>query len=107
MGRPIQESMAQPVAFVPAPLPGRWAIQVGAFANLATAQAAAEGARSAVPNLLGKAKIELPATTPFGSQVAFQARLMGLSPEGAADACSRLSARGTRCMTVPPGRDSF
>jgi D-alanyl-D-alanine carboxypeptidase len=106
-GRPIQERMAQSVAFTPGPPPGRWAIQVGAFANLATAQAAAENARAAAPDVLRTAKIELPATTPFGSQVAFRARLFGLSPADAADACARLSSRGIACMTVPPPRGSF
>jgi D-alanyl-D-alanine carboxypeptidase len=105
--RPIQERMAQPVAFVPGPPPGHWAIQVGAFANLATAQAAAENARSTLPNILRTAKVELPATTPFGSQVAFRARLFGLSASAAADACSRLSSHGVNCLTVPPTRDSF
>jgi hypothetical protein len=105
--RPLQERMAQQVAFSPGPPPGRWAIQVGAFANLASAQAAAENARSVLPELLRTAKVELPATTPFGSQVAFRARLFGLSAPAAADACARLSGRGVACMTVPPTRDSF
>ena len=105
--RPLQERMAQQVAFSPGPPPGRWAIQVGAFANLASAQAAAENARSAVPDLLRTAKIILPKTAPFGSQVAFRARLFGLSAPAAADACARLSGRGVACMTVPPTRDSF
>ncbi len=105
--RPMQERMAQPVAYIPGPAPGRWAIQVGAFANLATAQAAAENARSTVPDLLRTAKVELPATTPFGSQIAFRARLFGLSPSDAADACKRLGGRGVACLTVPPARDAF
>ena len=112
--RPLQERMTQraafspgPPAFSPGPPAGRWAIQVGAFANLASAQAAAESARSAVPDLLRTAKIELPATTPFGSQVAFRARLFGLSAAAAADSCARLSGRGVACLTVPPMRDSF
>jgi D-alanyl-D-alanine carboxypeptidase len=105
--RPLQERMAQPVAFTPGLPPGRWAIQVGAFANLASAQAAAESARWAVPDILRTAKIELPTTTPFGRQVAFRARLFGLSRSAAADACARLTGRGTACMTVPPPHDSF
>jgi D-alanyl-D-alanine carboxypeptidase len=105
--RPRQEMTAQPAAFTPWTPPGRWAIQVGAFANLATAQSAAETARSALPDLLRTAKVELPATTPFGSQVAFRARLFGLSPTAAADACARLGGRGMACITVPPPRDSF
>ena len=105
--RPVQERMAQRVAYVPGPAPGRWAIQVGAFANLTAAQAAAENARAVVPDLLRTAKVELPPTSPFGSQVAFRARLSGLSPAGAADACVRLGGRGVACMTVPPPRDAF
>jgi D-alanyl-D-alanine carboxypeptidase len=105
MTRPAQERMAQTVAYIPSPPPGRWGIQVGAFANLATAQAAAENARSEVPDLLRTARVELPATTPFGSQVAFRARLSGLSPSDAADACRRLGGRGVACLTVPPPRD--
>ncbi|HEY0185135.1 MAG TPA: transglycosylase SLT domain-containing protein [Rhodopila sp.] len=105
--RPVQERMTQTVAFTPGPSAGRWAIQVGAFASLATAQTAAENARSVVPDVLRTAKIELPATTPFGSQVAFRARLSGLSPSAAANACARLSGRGMACMTVPPPRGPF
>ena len=82
-------------------------IQVGAFATLSTAEAAAEAARSAAPDLLRITKIELPATAPLGTQVAFRARLAGLSQTAAAEACGRLSARGMACITVPPSRDSF
>jgi D-alanyl-D-alanine carboxypeptidase len=105
--RPLQEMESQRVAFSPGPPPARWAIQVGAFANLATAQAAADNARSVLPELLRTAKVELPATTPFGSQVAFRARLSGLTLSAAMDACSRLGGRGIPCITVSPPRDSF
>jgi D-alanyl-D-alanine carboxypeptidase len=93
----------RPVAFDT----GHWAIQVGAFANLATAEAAADSARKAVPDVLRTARTELPPTTPFGGKVAYRARLAGLTPEAATDACARLSGRGLACMTVPPARDSF
>jgi hypothetical protein len=105
--RPLQERMSQRVSYDPGPPPGRWAIQVGAFATLSTAESAAEHARSAAPDLLRTAKIELPATSPFGNQVAFRARLLGLSQSAAADACGRLSSRGIACITVPPDRGSF
>ena len=82
--RPIQEGMALPVSYAPGAPQGRWAIQVGAFATLSTAQNAAENARSALPALLRTTKVELPATTPFGNRVAFRARLAGLS-QAAAD----------------------
>ncbi|HEY1411981.1 MAG TPA: SPOR domain-containing protein, partial [Rhodopila sp.] len=103
--RPIQEGMALPVAFAPGPPPGRWAIQVGAFATLSTAQNAAENARSELPALLRTTKVELPATSPFGNRVAFRARLSGLTQAAAVDACSHLTGRGTACITVSPTRD--
>ncbi len=105
--RPLQERMARPVAFSPEASRGRWAIQVGAFANLSSAQAAAEGARSVVPDLLRTAKIELPATTPLGNQRAFRARLFGLTAPQAEAACARLNGRRMACITVPPTRESF
>jgi D-alanyl-D-alanine carboxypeptidase len=105
--RPLQERMAQSVAFSQGPPVGHWMIQVGAFATLSTAQAAAENARAAAPDLLGITKIELPATGPLGTQVAFRARLSGLTAQTAAEACGRVIARGIACITVPPVRDSF
>jgi D-alanyl-D-alanine carboxypeptidase len=105
--RPLQERMAEPVAFSAGPPPGRWMIQVGAFATLTIAEAAAERARTVAPDLLRFAKIELPATAPLGTQVAFRARLSGLSASAAADACARLNNRGTACITVPPRQGSF
>jgi hypothetical protein len=106
--RPLQERLSQQIAFHPAAPPtGRWMIQVGAFSNLSTAEAAAKRARSAAPDLLDQTKIELPATVPFGNQVAFRARLSGLTEQAAAQACGRLTGRGIACLTVPPTRNSF
>ncbi|MBS0643754.1 MAG: transglycosylase SLT domain-containing protein [Proteobacteria bacterium] len=111
--RPMQEGMTQPATYAPptmsAPPPaqGGWGIQVGAFATLPTAEAAALSARAAAPDLLRMTKIELPPTTPLGSQVAFRARLTGLTQAAATDACARLSARGTACLTLPPQRPAF
>ena len=106
-GRPIQERMAQPVAFAPVSSQGRWTIQVGAFATLSIAEATAKAAQSAAPDLLQTTKIELPATSPLGTQVAFRARLSGLSQAAAVEACSRLTRQGSACITVPPSRDTF
>ncbi len=114
--RPLQERMAQPTGFAPAafapgapsgPPPGHWMIQVGAFATLSTAEGAAERARAVAPDLLDRTKIELPATAPLGAQVAFRARLSGLSAQAAAQACSRLAGQGMACITVPPAQGSF
>lgn len=105
--RPIQERMAQLATFKPGPPPGQWGIQVGAFANLGSAQNAAEGARAALPELLQTAKVELPATAPLGTRVAFRARLMGLQQTAAVDACSRLTTHGTACIVVPPNGEQI
>ena len=83
---------------------GHWSIQVGAYPTLPGAQSAAERARQAVPELLGLANVELPPTAPLGTQVAFMARLTGLTPHAAADACSKLNGRGVQCMTISPAR---
>jgi hypothetical protein len=111
--RPIQESMTQRASYSAPPMApppatqGNWGIQVGAFGTLSTAEAAAQSARAAAPDLLRMTKIELPATTPFGSQIAFRSRLTGLTQSAAADACGRLSMRGIACITVPPQRPSY
>jgi len=113
--RPIQEGMQTiPTATYRAAISsggvtaataqGRWGIQVGAYGSLPVAQAAAEHARAALPNLLGMANIELARTTPFGNQTAFQARLTGLPQTIATDACNKLSAQGLSCIMVPPNR---
>jgi hypothetical protein len=101
--RPAAAVSAQPVAFEP----GRWAIQVGAYAELATAEAAADTARMVLPDVLRTARTELPTTKPFGGKVAYRARLAGLTQAVATDACARLSGKGFPCMPVPPARDSF
>jgi D-alanyl-D-alanine carboxypeptidase len=83
---------------------GGWAIQVGAFLSPTAARAAAADARRAAPDLLSRAAVDVPPTAPFGGAVLFRARLASLTPDTAARACARLSAQGSACMTVPPGR---
>lgn len=100
--RPIQESMGRGVGLTAATPVGQWAIQVGAFPTLSAAEAAAEKARAAQPELLRMANVELPATAPFGTQVAFRARLTGLPAHAASEACARLGHQGVPCMTVAP-----
>jgi hypothetical protein len=103
--RPIQESMTQPAVYqpvTPPPPPPQWAIQVGAYPTLSAAEAAADNARAQAPDLLARAKVELPATAPLGTRVAFRARLSGLTASAAADACSRLEGVGVPCITVRP-----
>ncbi len=87
----------------PAMATGRWAIQVGAFSSPDQARRVAESARLLAPRELGAARTQLGSTSPFGGVVLYRARLLGLSAESAAAACSALSARRHACVTVPPG----
>ncbi len=105
--RPLQERMAQPVAFAAGPAPGHWMIQVGAFATLSTAEGAVARAGDASPDLLERTKIELNAAVPMGNRVAYRTLLAGMSAQAARAACGRLSARGIACITVPPPQASF
>ncbi len=86
-----------------APVAGAWGIQVGAFASAGLARAVAEGARTEAPEWLGDAGVALPETTPFGGNVLYQARLVNLSRQAAADACSALNRRQLPCVVVQPG----
>ncbi len=82
---------------------GAWAIQVGAFADPAQARHVADAVRTYAPRQLANARVVLGPTAPFGGQVLYRARLLGLSAESAARACGALSAHGQACVTVPPG----
>ena len=82
---------------------GAWAIQVGAFADATQARQMASIARSMAPQELRGTETRLGATSPFGGHVLYRARLVGLSAQAAAAACSLLAARQQACVTVPPG----
>jgi hypothetical protein len=83
---------------------GFWSVQVGAFSSAGQARAVAESARSAARGLLDAARVEVPATTPFGSTVLYRARLAGISSNAATQACTRLGEQRLPCMVVPPGQ---
>ena len=87
----------------PAMASGGWAVQVGAFANPAQARSVAETARTRAPRELQSAQTVLGTTAPFGGQVLYRARLLGLSAGTASAACGELAAQSMACVTVPPG----
>jgi hypothetical protein len=87
----------------PAMATGRWAIQVGAFASQEQARRQAESVRVLAPRELGSARTVLGTTAPFGGQVLYRARLLGLSAETASNACRSLQVHSQACVTVPPG----
>ncbi|HET6608390.1 MAG TPA: transglycosylase SLT domain-containing protein [Rhodopila sp.] len=105
--RPVETAALPPMregGMTAASSVGRWAIQVGAYASLPSAQSAAERARATLPDLLRMANVELPPTAPLGNKVAFRAQLTGLPAHVAKDACAKLSGRGMPCMPLPPDR---
>jgi hypothetical protein len=81
---------------------GAWGIQVGAFTKVDLAQSVAQNARNELAGLLGNAAVALPATTPFGGSVLYQARLTNLSMQTAVQACSALNRRQLPCVVVQP-----
>ncbi len=94
---------AQGAPIRPAMATGRWAIQVGAFATPEQARRTAESVRSLAPGELGGAQAVLGTTAPFGGQVMYRARLLGLSAQNAAAACRDLRAQSQSCVAVAPG----
>jgi hypothetical protein len=98
---PAAAVTAEPAVVAPAARRGgAWGIQVGAYTSAGLARAVAEGARQEAPEWLGEAGVALPATTPFGGNVLYQARLVNLSAHAAADACAALNHRQLPCVVV-------
>ena len=81
---------------------GNWEVQVGAFRDPAVAREVATAARDVAPEVLGAARIELPPSAPFGGAALYRARLTGLSPRQASEACDVLGRRQMPCRIVPP-----
>lgn len=84
------------------PNSGEWGIQVGAFASATLAQTMAQNARNEASDVLANADIVLSATTPFGGNVLYQARLTHLSAGAAVQACSALNRQQLPCVVVQP-----
>ncbi len=99
----LSVARAQGAPIRPAMATGRWAIQVGAFATPEQARRTAESVRSLAPGELGSAQAVLGTTAPFGGQVMYRARLLGLSAQNAAAACRDLRAQAQSCVAVAPG----
>lgn len=78
-----------------------WGIQVGAFPNPATSQAALARARARAGGAVVGAQAAIVPVQRSGTL--YRARLVGLSADRAATACAVLSGQGLDCFTVPPG----
>ena len=86
----------------PAPRPG-WSIQVGAFADVRQARRAAEAAKRLAPTALRGAAIEVQRVGGRGRDAdLLRARLSGLEPRSARDACRILQQRRQHCFPVAP-----
>jgi hypothetical protein len=103
----IAPAMAEPIGLHrgAAAEPGTWAIQVGAFASSGLAASAAAAARGEARGDLARAHGSVSAVHE-GRATLYRARLQGLSRDGAAQACQRLSRQRTSCMVVSPEAQS-
>ncbi|MFO1056136.1 MAG: lytic transglycosylase domain-containing protein [Dongiaceae bacterium] len=81
---------------------GRSAIQVGVFGNADAARAAAAKARLTGLSQLSGTQVQVAKTTPFGGNVYYMARLVGLTPGAAVDACKVLARKSIKCQVVTP-----
>jgi len=87
----------------PAPSsPENWGIQVGAFTNADLARNVAQNARNQLSSVAADAAVSVSATTPFGGNILYQARLIHLSAQAAVQACSALNHRQLPCVVVRP-----
>lgn len=86
----------------PLPLPGDWAIQVGAY----TSEAAARARLETVATLGADPRLSHadPVTQPLqaGDRRLWRARFAGLAADEARLACQRLEARAEPCFTIAP-----
>jgi hypothetical protein len=99
MAEPIGSRHGSPAAS------GDWAIQVGAFASSGLAASAAAAARGEARGDLAHARGSV-SEVRQGRATLYRARLQGLSRDGAAQACERLSRQRTNCMVVSPDAQS-
>lgn len=93
----------------PAPRPSanstEWAIQVGAYGDIAPARLAVQRAIAHIPKLNGNTRTSI---APYyaGKRLMYRARLIGLSSASAHTACARLERRKIPCIALPPDRIS-
>ena len=102
----IAPAMAEPIGLHHGvPTAGNWSIQVGAFASSNLAAAATVAAREEAHADLARAHGSVTQVRQ-GRVMLYRARLQGLSRDGAAQACERLTRQRTNCMVVSPDAQS-
>ncbi|GGF05764.1 hypothetical protein GCM10011611_09060 [Aliidongia dinghuensis] len=101
--QPQQARVVLAAATAPALAPGgSWAVQVGAFSTAAQAQTAAADARSRARGTLDRAQPSVATVNRPSAPAVYRAQLVGLSADGASDACSRLAHEHVACIVVAP-----
>lgn len=80
-----------------------WAIQVGAYGDIAPARAAAQKAVSRIPELTERTHISI-APYRTGDHIMYRARLIGMSGDSAKLACKQLERRQIPCIAIAPDR---
>ena len=80
-----------------------WAIQVGAYGDIAPARAAAQKAVSRIPELTERTHISI-APYRTGDHIMYRARLIGMSGDSAKQACKQLERRQIPCIAIAPDR---
>lgn len=102
----IAPAMADPISVHHGgPMTGNWSIQVGAFVSSNLAAAATVAAREEARGSLAHAHGSV-SEVRAGRATLYRARLQGLSRDGAAQACERLTRQRTNCMVVSPDAQS-
>lgn len=78
-----------------------WGIQIGAYADRASAQRALAIVADQYAEMLGKATTRvMPVDAATGT--IYRARLVGLDQRSARQACARMQRQGRACLTLPP-----
>jgi D-alanyl-D-alanine carboxypeptidase len=99
---PLPGPSPAPSVAMTSPTPSRaptWSIQIGTFSRKAQARRAAKQARKALPNLLATARPAIERLrTKAGNR--YRARLSGLSPTAARQACRMFAARNRSCLPI-------
>lgn len=94
-------SLAAPRSAEAAPVVAGWGVQIGAYRDEPSGNAAVKDISSKMPGVLAAAQPSVIAvSTPRGTL--YRARLLGLSEQNARAVCENLTKEGRGCLTVPP-----
>lgn len=86
-----------------ASLAGNWAVQIGAFRQMAAAERHARQAAEQAPKELDRATLAISSVKDQNGTL-YRVRLAGISEEAARKACNALKQKKMSCLAVPAGR---